>query len=107
MPDFIATAISRYKAQSPQEQLQTRAAFTAIGGFFLYLGFEAVSEGWRRALGIFLAVAVFCAVCALAGWIGNGLSKLIGRKAGNAASVIIVLGFIGFVIYVIGANWGR
>ena len=104
---IIDTAIRNYQALPPQKQMETKAAFSGIGMFFLYLGYEAITDGWRKALGIFLAVTLFCTVAAIATWISTKLGKVIGQKAGMTVSVTLIFAFIGFVLYLIGSNWGK
>jgi hypothetical protein len=103
---LIETATRNYRAYSPAEKARFRAALTGLGGTLLYLGYTAVTDGWRSALGIFLAIFVFCAVCAFAGWIGAMLGKIFGTGAGDMIGALLVLGFIFAVFLFIAAHWG-
>ena len=103
---IIDTALSNYRALPPAGQKRVRAACGSIGFFLLFLLFIAQSEDWRKALGIFLSVALFITVAAFATWLGTALGKVFGQKAGTAFGVRIIFAFIGLVRYVIGANWG-
>jgi len=103
---IVDKAIGNYLAMPPMQRTHVKAAFTGIGMFFLYLGYEAFAAGWRKALGIFLAVTLFCLVTAIAAWLGNVFSSVLGSKIGNAIAVMVVFGFIGGVLYFIFANWG-
>lgn len=106
MPDIIDKAFRNYAALPPLAKIRVKAAFSGIGMFFLYLLYEMFTQGWQRALGIFIAVTAFVAVVTIATIIGNILGKVFGQKAGTTLSVIIIFGFIGLVLYLIGSNWG-
>jgi len=106
MTNIIDKAIKNYAALPPAEQIKIKAAWGSIGAFFAYLAFIGVTERWQKALGIFLAVALFCTVAVIATWFGMVLGKVIGQKAGMTVSVILIFAFIGFVLYLIGSNWG-
>ena len=105
--NIIDKALKNYAALSPAVQKRVRAAFGSIGFFFVFLLLTTQIEDGRKAVGIFLAVALFITVAGLATWIGTKLGKLIGQKAGMTVSVILIFAFIGLVLYLIGANWGR
>lgn len=107
MPKIIETAFANYHAASPQKQLQIKAGLRGILLFFLYLAYEAVDRGWRKALGIFIAVTVFAMVVFLAGWIGMKIGRIFGEKSGTAVGVAIVFGFFGFVLYIFLSKWGK
>ena len=106
MTNIIDKALKNYAALPPDGQKRIRAAFGSIGFFLLFLLFTAHTEDWRKALGIFCAVALFMMVVSLATWIGSKLGKVIGQKAGTTVSVLLIFAFIGFVLYFIGSNWG-
>lgn len=103
---IIDTAFKNYAAMPPLEKAKVKAAWTGIGGFFLYLLYTAYTEGLRDALGIFLAVTIFCIVATIAAFIGHALGKIFGAEAGTTIGAVLILGFIGFVLYIIVANWG-
>jgi hypothetical protein len=107
MRRFIETAIANYQATSPAHRAKVNAACVGLLAFALYLGYEALVQGWRKALGIFLAVSLFCLVAAMAGWLGMKLSAVFGESVGTAIGAAIVLGFIGLVLYFIFGQWGR
>lgn len=104
---FIDNAVKNYAALPPAEQAKIKAAWMGIGGIALYLLYEVFTKGWKHALGIFLAIAIFCTVAALAGFISMKLGKIFGEGLGTTIGAAIVLGFIGLVIFFIMANWGR
>jgi hypothetical protein len=107
MKKLIDTAFANFAKLPPQEQAKVKAAWGSIGLFFLYLLYVAVTDRWQKALGIFMAMAVFLTVVILAASTANILKKFIGTKAADMVCAILILGFIGFVLYIIGANWGR
>ena len=100
MKNIFLTAIKNYHAQSPAEKSKTRAAFTSLGLFIIYLIYMYFSEGSRKALSLGFGMIFFLTISFLLAWVSIKAAKYIGEGPSTFIAAMLVLLTLGLTFFI-------
>jgi hypothetical protein len=97
---FFLIAIKNYHALSPAEKNKTRAAFTSVGLFILYLVYMYFFESPRKALGLGFGIVFFLTLSFIIAWVSIKAGKFIGEGPSTFIAAMLLLLTLGLTFFI-------